>query len=381
MIAVGSNCFQIEYNPNKPPARMRFSLAHEIGHTLFPDCGAAVRNRLHVHGSRDDDWQLELLCNIAASEFLMPIGSGIKLEHEPTTIDNLLHLQSKYEVSTEAIALRMAGLTSDPCTVFVAARSSEEGDHGYRIDYSIPSRSSLLQIPRSFQVKRSTILQECAAIGFTAKGTESWPGLPEMDIECVGIPPYPTRRWPRIVGIARAHSLDRGTDLRTKYLYGDALDPRGTGPKIIAHIVNDKTPNWGAGFPLVLKKKWPVTQKDFRDWALSGQRNLSLGEIHVTTISNDLKVVHMIAQHGYGPSPRPRVRYSALKECLDKLSSLASNESAAVHMPKIGTGQAGGSWSVIADLIDDALIKRNVPVTVYLLPNSIYDGGGVFQSD
>jgi O-acetyl-ADP-ribose deacetylase (regulator of RNase III) len=375
-IAVGSNRFQIEYNPDKPRARTRFSLAHEIAHTLFPDCGAAVRNRLHIHENRDDDWQLELLCNIAASEFLMPIGVGTKLEHETVSIDNLLHLQGKYEVSAEAIALRIASLTGDPCIMFVAARSSEEGDPGYRIDYSVPSRSSLLQIPRGFQVEGNTILSECAAIGFTAKGIERWSGLPKMDIECVGIPPYPTRRWPRVVGIARAHSPERGTNLRIKYLYGDALDPRGTGPKIIAHIVNDKTPNWGAGFPLVLKKKWPATQKDFRDWVLSGKRNLSLGEIHVTTISDDLSVVHMIAQHGYGFSLKPRVRYSALKTCLERLASFALNESATVHMPRIGSGQAGGDWSIVADLIDNALIRRNIPVTVYLLPNSGYDERG-----
>jgi hypothetical protein len=372
-VAVGSNRFQVEYNPDKPKARIRFSLAHEIAHTLFPDCGAAVRNRLHVHESRDDDWQLELLCNIAASEFLMPVGVGTKFEHEPATIDNLLRLQSQYEVSAEAIALRIANLTGDPCTVFVAARSSEEGEFGYRIDYSIPSRSSRLQIPRGFQVKGNTIMSECAAIGFSAKSTERWPGMPKMDIECVGIAPYPTRRWPRVVGIARSHSPDKGTDLRIKYLYGDALDPRGTGSKIIGHIVNDKTPNWGAGFPLVLKKKWPAVQSDFRDWVLSGRQNLSLGKIHVTMISNDLSVVHMIAQHGYGPSPRPRVRYSALKTCLDSLASFALSRSATVHMPRIGGGQAGGNWSIVADLIDETLIRRNVPVTVYLLPNSEHD--------
>jgi hypothetical protein len=211
-IAVGSNRFQVEYNPDKPRARTRFSLAHEIAHTLFSDCGVTMRNRMQIHESRDDDWQLELLCNIAASEFLMPIGVGTNLEHEPVSIDNLLHLQGKHEVSAEAIALRIASLTGDPCTIFVAARSSKEGDPGYRIDYSVPSRSSLLKIPRGFQVEGNTILSECAAIGFTAKGIERWPGLPKMDIECVGIPPYPTRRWPRVVGIARAHSPERGTD-------------------------------------------------------------------------------------------------------------------------------------------------------------------------
>src|SRR5437867_11139604 len=64
---------RIEFNPNQPRARVRFSLAHEIGHTLFPDCDSMIRNRV-PWTSRSDAWQLELLCNIAAAEILMPPG-------------------------------------------------------------------------------------------------------------------------------------------------------------------------------------------------------------------------------------------------------------------------------------------------------------------
>jgi O-acetyl-ADP-ribose deacetylase (regulator of RNase III) len=369
-IPVGATHFQIQYNLDKPPSRTRFSLAHELAHTLFPDCNQTIRNRLHSSETRDDNWQLELLCNIAAAEFLMPIGTGMRLEYESVTIDNLLRLQGEYEVSTEALALRMANLTSDPCTIFAAARLSDERESGYRIDYSVPSRSSILKIPRGLQVHGSTVLSECVAIGFTAKNIEHWADLPKMDIECVGIPPYPNRRWPRIVGIARTHSLSMGKSLRITYLHGNALDPRGTGHKIIAHIVNDKTPNWGAGFPSVMKNKWPDVQKDFREWTLSNQKNLSLGEIHATPIADDLTVIHMVAQHGYGPSTKPRIRYAALRTCLDKLASFASSKSASVHMPKIGTGQAGGNWFIVADLIDNALVRQNIAVTVYLLPNA-----------
>ena len=37
--------FTIDFNPQRPAARMRYSIAHEIGHTLFSDCAAAIRNR------------------------------------------------------------------------------------------------------------------------------------------------------------------------------------------------------------------------------------------------------------------------------------------------------------------------------------------------
>jgi len=370
-LPIASNRLKIEYNPDKPPARLRFSLAHELAHTLFPDCAESIRNRAQLIEARSDAWQVELLCNISAAEFLMPTGTGIDLELERVTIDNILRLQNQYKVSTEAIALRLAKLTSEPCTVFVAARASDDKEASYHIDYSVPSRTSVLSISRDFKVPKKTKLSECVAIGFTAKSSEQWPPLPRIDVECVGIPPYPGRHWPRIVGVAHTQIPSQPKTLRIKYLYGNALKPRGTAPHIIAHIVNDKTPNWGAGFPVALKRKWPSVQNDFRNWAKSNPRNLSLGQIHVTTISDDISVVHMIAQHGYGPSRKPRIRYASLKECLDKLVNIALNQSASVHMPRIGTGQAGGSWAVVADLIDESLIKQNVEVTVYDLPTSV----------
>lgn len=369
-VSIGSSRVQIEYNPNKPSHRTRFTLAHELAHTLFPDCGEAIRKRLSSVDMRDDDWQLELLCNIAAAEFLMPAGTGKKIEQEAITIDNIFRLQKQYEVSTEAISLRMAHLTSDPCTIFVAAPSSDKPHSAYRIDYSVPSRTSDLKFPRGLRVRNTEVLSQCSAIGYTAKGEERWGSLPKINIECIGIPPYPGARRPRIVGVARKESSKATNELRIKYLRGDALEPRGKGSKIIAHIVNDKTPNWGAGFPLSVGKKWPFVQKDFRESVLSDRTKLSIGNIHICHVNDQVTLVHMIAQHGYGPSRKPRVRYAALRLCLDQLASIALKQSATVHMPLIGTGQAGGEWEIIADLIDDSLVRQAIGVTVYILPGA-----------
>ena len=45
--------------------------------------------------------------------------------------------------------------------------------------------------------------------------------------------------------------------LNVSFLRGNALEPRGTGTRIIAQIVNDKTPNWGAGFAREVRNKYP----------------------------------------------------------------------------------------------------------------------------
>ncbi len=373
-LPLGPSRFKIEYNPNKPRARKRFSVAHELAHTLFPDCGEAIRKRKRTLGRSEDEWQLELLCNIAAAEFLMPIGFGSDLEKEHVSVENILRLQKQYDVSTEAISHRLANITGEPCIIFVATQMSDELDASYRIDYSIPSRSSNMTIPRGFKIPSQTVLSECVAIGFTAKGTVHWGSqLPPIKIECVGIPPYPGHYRPRIVGVARTKIPGKPQTNEITYLRGDALEPRGTGKRIIAHIVNDKTPNWGAGFPLVIKKRWPFVQKDFRDWVTLDRSNLALGNIHSSIVSEEgLIIVHMIAQHGYGRSKKPRIRYGALRICLENLSKIALQTSASIHMPRIGTGQAGGNWWIISGLIDEALLRQNNKVTVYDLPGSSF---------
>ena len=55
---------KIEFNPTRPRERVRFSVAHEIAHTLFPDVAEQTRHRGGTAAS-PDEWQLEMLCNLA----------------------------------------------------------------------------------------------------------------------------------------------------------------------------------------------------------------------------------------------------------------------------------------------------------------------------
>ena len=369
IVPAGSRRLQIEFNPNRSRGRLRFSVAHEIAHTLFPDCFESIRNReLHTRIS-EDDWQLELLCNIAAAEFLMPVGNEID-SRTPITIDNILRLQKEFDVSTEAISIRLAKITNEPCTIFAAVRiSDEESDTSYRTDYSVRSRASKLELARGLEFQ-NTVLSQCTAVGYTAKGKErGLSNLPELYLECVGIPPYPGRYYPRVVGIARPTTYAEVKVSNLTFLRGNALEPRGTGEGIIAHIVNDKTPNWGAGFARAVKKEYPSAQKDFSEWVTRNPDDFSLGNVHTSTISDELSIVHMITQHGYGESVKPRIRYASLKDCLEKLKDIALSRGASVHMPRIGTGYAGGNWNYILELIDEILVRNNVDVTIYTLPD------------
>jgi Zn-dependent peptidase ImmA (M78 family) len=368
VLPVGAKSFKVEYNPERPRGRMRFSVAHEIAHTLFPDCRETSRNRLQLADSAVDNWQLELLCNIAAAEFLMPVGSGLDPKN-PVTVDNLLLLQQQFDVSTEAIAIRVAKITQAPCTIFTASKinGNDEGE-GYSVEYSVPSRTSKLSILRGTTIE-DRILSQCTAVGYTAKREHARiSNYNDVHLECVGIPPYPGHVLPRIVAIASAGQLKPTRTPSVLELYGDALEPRGEGRRLIAHIVNDKTANWGAGFGRTVRERYPMAQLEFRRWVSRDPTNLNLGNVHVSTVSDDLLLVHMIAQHGYGESYKPRLRYDALVKCLRKVKDISEEQHASVHMPRIGTGYAGGNWSYILELVDEYLARAGVPVTVYTLP-------------
>lgn len=369
IIPIGSRNLQIEFNPNRSRGRVRFSIAHEIAHTLFPDCNDVTRNRGQRTMTRNDDWQLELLCNIAASEFLMPVGEEIDSKSS-INIENLMRLQKQFDVSMEAISIRLAKVTLQPCTIIAASRIVDsENLRTYRIDYSIPSRSSTIELSQGLEIQ-NTIFSQCTAIGYTAKGYERITNkLPEIYLECIGIPPYPGRNYPRVIGIAHKKDSKTVKAFSLVSLRGNALNPRGNGPRIIAQIVNDKTPNWGAGFARAIRNKYPSVQKDFKEWCLANPENLSLGNTQLSVVSNDLFVLNMVAQHGYGESAKPRIRYAALRNCLQQLKKIAKEKAASVHMPHIGTGYAGGNWSFISELIDEVLIRNAIPVIVYVLPD------------
>jgi hypothetical protein len=361
---------QIEFNPNRPQGRIRFSIAHEIAHLLFPDSKEQIRNRASHREIQGDQWQIEMLCNIGAAEILMPVGSFPELRGADLSVDHLMRLRADYDVSTESVFMRLVHLTDQPAAIFASSRIESGPMEGrYRVDYALRSRSSSLDIERGLVLPEGCVVEECTAIGFTAKREQHYPATnAKLPTECVGIPPYPGHRYPRVMGLVLAPQLRRKDAASITYLVGDATEPRGTGNRIIAHVVNDRTPRWGGGFALVVRREWPLLQDEFVTWAETDRSRLRLGNVHFAAVQEGLTVCSMVSQHGYGPSPTPRIRYEALGKCLTALAEKGGQHGATVHTPRIGCGQAGGSWDVVSELLEDSLCRTGVQVTVYDVP-------------
>jgi hypothetical protein len=372
-VPVGASRGRIEYNPNRPLGRVRYSVAHEIAHTLFSDCLDEVRRRVRHQDIQNDEWQLEALCNVGAAEILMPFGALPALSRDELGIERVINLQKEYLVSTEAMAIRIVHLAEFPCSMFCASRVEMGSNEGrYRVDYSISSPSWIgLNVPALLPTR--TIVADCTAIGYTAAADESWEHrLGKLHVEAVGIPPYPGSSHPRVAGLLLiAGSREMYTRPRIRYVRGSALKPRGAEPRIVVQIVNDKTANWGgAGFAQALRGAWPKVQEDFQKWATANRDDFRLGSVRWCTAESGVQVASVVAQKGYGESSRPRIRYAALREGLVEITRVARETNASMHMPRIGAGQAGGSWTIIEDVIRRTCCDAGVQVTVYDLPGS-----------
>lgn len=357
---------KIEYNPNRPIQRVRFSVAHELAHALFPDAASEPRHRLLSEERRGDEWQLELLCNVAAAELLMPADAFPDLAGAPLEIEHLLELRQRYEVSTEALILRVVDRSSEPATAVAAARLEGEAAPLFRLDY-LAENNLPLGVRRGESIP-SRVLARCTAVGYTNSGIEDWAGSP-VHVQAVGIPAYPGDLFPRVAAIVRPAERAEGRLAAINKVRGDALKPAGEGVRIIAQLVNDATPSWGGrSFASQVARRWPGAQAEFRAWA--NARGLKLGTTHLTQVEESVWVASLVAQRGFGPASKPRVRYDALSAALHALGDKARELQASVHMPPIGTGLAGGDWDRIEQLVNSELGSRGIEVTVYRPPSA-----------
>jgi hypothetical protein len=299
---------EVHYNPLRPKTRIKFSIAHEVAHSLFPDCTEAVRHRGARFVEREDEWQLEILCNLAAGELLMPIGSFQDFNQDKLAIDRVIEWRRKYEVSIEAMLLRILRLSTRKFFVFSA--STHDGE-SYSFDYVIDSDGARKQLYGKSLPKES-LLKNCSAVGFTEKGEDIWPeGIGAVCFECCAIPPFPGQSYPRAVGFARSKIAVAPRDNILKEVKGDALAPRGDGRKLLIHLVNDKAASWGAGFAKSVAKRYPKSEQAYREHVMKRGR-FHLGDIFFTQVSHNLEIVQLVAQKGFGDSGPTRIRQAKL---------------------------------------------------------------------
>ncbi|MFZ0496848.1 MAG: ImmA/IrrE family metallo-endopeptidase, partial [Methylocella sp.] len=357
---------RIEFNPTRPRERVRFSIAHEIAHTLFSDVAEQTRHRGGA-ATTTDEWQLEMLCNLAAAEFVMPIGSLPPTDQLPK-IEQLMCERRKFDVSAEAFLIRVVKATTEPAFMFCASPIESQGSKlRYRVDYSIGSKSASAELAAGMIIPSDSIVYSCTAIGQTNCATEEWLTKRELSVECVGIPAFLGTTYPRVAGIVR-FSVQDVEPKALNVVHGNVLSPLGTAPKIICQLVNDQARTWGGGVARSAAQKYPAAQQEFTRWIMSLPKRDRLGQVHFVSVGNNTYIASLVAQEGYGASNAPRIRYAPLERCFRTVAEFARDHGSAVNLPRIGAGQSGGSWDTVEEIIRDTLIAKGVRVTIYDLP-------------
>ena len=106
----------LRVNKSRPESRQRFSIGHEIGHTLFPEYHLSVRCRKAVERSwADDDDLLETLCDVAASELMFPQPWFTDhISSMDVSAESISQLAQDFAASRDATARRLVELHSEP---------------------------------------------------------------------------------------------------------------------------------------------------------------------------------------------------------------------------------------------------------------------------
>ena len=329
----------IAYNPNRPRGRLRFSIAHEIAHALFPGVADIVRHRTPVGALPDvsdsDEYELELLCNIVAGELLLPTEAVAGLLDIDTDIDFIMETRRRWDVSTEALLRRLVMSSRRGLALVAASRVTAREPGRLRVDYTVGPTDT--QAARRRNDHRATTAARPAAR--LAKPLRRVHGN------------WPDRAWDsyarRIVTGLRRRSESRATlgscfpgcsawskplagqaNPHIQHVQADILDfGDDLGPTLVAHVVNDSARAWSRrGVAAALAARYPQAARAFRAWTIASPENLRLGRIHTVELRDGdrtVTVISMVAQHGFGPGEVTRLRYDALHETLTAVADLA----------------------------------------------------------
>lgn len=94
--------FKVVYSSSLSPERQRFTIAHEMGHAIFEASGPNCPR---------SGVELERICDLLATEILMPAGIFLKLLGENLSLRKVFELAKTFQTSLSATAIRCAELS------------------------------------------------------------------------------------------------------------------------------------------------------------------------------------------------------------------------------------------------------------------------------
>ena len=192
---------QILLNRNKPAVRRRYSLAHEIVHTLFPDYHAQLKKAgIFWRAEGEGDPLVEELCQVGAAELLMPLAVfSERANRGGPTLDNVHGLTNVFGASFEAAARRMA-YVSERMVATCILEPTHEGVRIVRMTTSKSMPCGIFCVGRTLPIE-SSVAAEWLQLRKASRGLqhhrrydETWvsdSGAPLiLHWDAMGLPPH-----------------------------------------------------------------------------------------------------------------------------------------------------------------------------------------------
>jgi Zn-dependent peptidase ImmA (M78 family) len=202
----------ILYRRQKDEARTRFSLFHEIAHTLFPGFGTEPLPPGPGTPLLEPEGRLERLCDAAALEMLLPEDHFRADLTSGFSGDRVAGLCRRYHAGMEAVALRMVDSDEAPaCAVALVEHERpsrwHRRQHGgealeFAITYATYSTRCREQgwfLARRLNLAKTSCLRQAARSGKSSAGREPL-GLLNGDLHDFTIEAIPLTDRPRRKG-------------------------------------------------------------------------------------------------------------------------------------------------------------------------------------
>lgn len=171
----------IIYNPTAPKSRVAFSIAHEISHTFFPNSISGARFRNICATESKEANELERLCDLGASELLMPLK---EFQNAATTtgysLSSVSSLTEIFGSSFEATAFRLASAHPGIAVAGLVRYRLRLGEERQQRAAAQPqlflsSAKEVFKVVRCKYRRQSLHLSEACSDDFTIRWNKSFP--------------------------------------------------------------------------------------------------------------------------------------------------------------------------------------------------------------
>jgi hypothetical protein len=195
------------------PERRRFTCAHELIHPAFPGFRLESRYRLdtQVGTNTPQRAEEEYLCDLGAAELLMPTELVREAYSAADGLDDVERLAAEAEVSLEAAANRLVGLSDEPTVLLVlevmhkpadtrALRRGEEVERKLRVRYCVTNETDCF-VPKFKSADDESVLVKALKSVWPQRALEPLPGssspLFKIEAQC-----YPFADRQRVLALA-----------------------------------------------------------------------------------------------------------------------------------------------------------------------------------